>query len=48
MEVKKKTRKVVVYIPEEHHKRLKSRLALLGQSVSEWVRDKIKVFLNTE
>jgi hypothetical protein len=44
---KQKTTKVVVYIPEEDHKRLKSRLALMGQNVSEWVREKIKIFLNS-
>ena len=45
---KEKMVKVAVYIPEKSHRRLKSRLALMGQSVSEWVRGKIKIFLNQE
>lgn len=48
MENKKpKNIKVVVYIPEGDHKRLRSRLALLGMNLSEWVREKIKLFLNS-
>ena len=45
---KGKNVKVAIYIPEQDHRRLKSRLALMGQSVSEWVRGKIKIFLNQE
>lgn len=45
---KQKTRDVVIKnVSEEDHLRLKSRLALMGTNVSEWMRDKIKVFLNS-
>lgn len=38
-------KRVVVYIPEEDYRRLRSKLILMGQTVSEWVRNLIKEFL---
>lgn len=40
--------KVQVYIPKSEYLRLKSRLALMNISVSEWFRQKIKNFLGTQ
>jgi len=38
-------KRVVVYVDAEEHKQLKARLALLGQSVSGWFRDKMKAII---
>lgn len=38
-------KRVVVYIEEQQYRKLKSKLALLGLSVSAWVREKIDEFL---
>jgi hypothetical protein len=38
-------KRVTVYIPEKEHKLLRSKLALIGQTVSGWVRENIKKFL---
>lgn len=40
--------KVQVYIPKTDYLRLKSRLALMSTTVSDWFRQKIKNFLNTD
>ena len=39
-------KRVVVYLEKEDHLKLRSKLALLGLSFSEWLRKKIKEFLN--
>lgn len=39
------TKRVVVYVSEEQHRQLRSKLALEGGSVSSWVRDQIEKFL---
>ena len=36
--MKAKRRRIVVYIEDRDYKRLKSKLALIGQSVSGWFR----------
>lgn len=38
-------RRVVVYVEEEDYSILRSRLILVGTSVSQWVREKIKEML---
>ncbi|MFX1516897.1 MAG: hypothetical protein ACFFC6_11340 [Promethearchaeota archaeon] len=37
-----------VYVLEEDHKKLRSKLALAGKSVSEWFRELTKKFLGEE
>lgn len=44
----KNLKRVVVYLPDDQHRRLKSRLALLGISVSEWARREIMKFIGEE
>lgn len=44
----KNLKRVVVYMPEGQHRRLKSKLALLGMSVSEWVRREIMRFIGED
>jgi hypothetical protein len=41
-----KHKRVVVYIPEEDYKNLRSKLILLGKTVSGWIRKIIKDFLD--
>lgn len=38
-----KTVRVMVYMPDSQRRRLKAKLALLGLSVSEWVRSQIDI-----
>ena len=40
-----KQRRVVVYIPDEQHKKLKSVLALTGQNISAWFRSMVKILI---
>lgn len=43
-----KQKRVVVYIPEDDYKKLRSSLILDGQTVSGWLRGVIKDFLKTK
>jgi len=38
-------KRIVIYIPDEDHKKLKSKLALLGESISGWLRKVIAGYL---
>lgn len=38
-------KRVVVYIPEEDYKTLRSKLILMGKTVSGWMRKVIKDFI---
>lgn len=40
-------KRLVVYIDEDDHKKLKSKLALLGKDISSWIREIIKLFLRS-
>lgn len=40
-----KQKRVVVYMPEDMYNRLQSKLRLVGQTVSGWIRKKISNFL---
>ena len=40
--------RVVVYVPQDTHKKLKANCALSGISVSRWFRDAAEDFLKTE
>jgi len=42
-----KQKRLVVYIDEEDHKKLKSKLALLGKDISSWIREVIRLFLKS-
>jgi len=42
---KNKHKRVVVYLPERDYVELRSKLILLGETVSSWVRKIIKDFL---
>ncbi len=42
----KKQKRVVVYIPEEDYRTLRAKLILVGKTVSGWVREVIRSFLN--
>jgi hypothetical protein len=39
-------RKVVLYIEDKDYKTLRSLLILQGQTVSAWIREKIKKYLD--
>lgn len=41
-----KQKKVVVYIPEDDYKALRIKLIQAEKSVSGWVREQIRKFLN--
>lgn len=41
----RKQKRVVVYLPEDDYLKLRSKLILVGQTVSGWVRELIKEFL---
>ena len=41
----KKQKRVVVYIPEDDYRTLRSKLILLGKTVSGWFREIVKEFL---
>lgn len=41
----KTQKRVVIYIPEEDYRRLRSKLILIGKTVSEWFRQLVKSFL---
>lgn len=43
-----KQKRVVVYIDEEQHRKLKAKLALLGESLSGWFRKVVRDFLKDE
>lgn len=43
-----KQKRVVVYIPEEDYRSLRAKLLLVGLTVSGWLREVVKRFLNTE
>jgi hypothetical protein len=36
------TTRVVVYVPQDAHRKLKSKLALLNQSMSDWFRQHVE------
>lgn len=40
-----KQKRVVVYLPEDEHRRLRSKLASLGKTVSGWFREVVKALL---
>jgi predicted DNA-binding protein len=40
-----KQKRVVVYLPEDSYRSLRAKLVLLGKTVSGWVREIIKSFL---
>lgn len=42
----KNQKRVVIYMDESDHKRLRSKLILLGETVSGWLRKVIKKFLS--
>jgi len=42
------SKRVVVYMPETQHRLLKSKLARLGLTVSEWLRKEVDQFLEDE
>lgn len=41
-------KRVVIYMNEDEHKKVKSKLALMGLSVSEWFRRLVKEFVDGE
>ena len=41
----KEQKRVVIYISEETHRKLKSKLALMGETVSGWFRKQVKELL---
>ena len=43
----KNMKRLVVYIPEEDHKKLKAKLALMGNTITNWIRVSIKKFLKS-
>lgn len=47
-QTKTEQKRVVVYIPDQDHRQLRSKLALKGLSVSEWVRTAVKEYLDKE
>lgn len=44
----KKQKRVTVYIPEEDYNNLRSKLILLGKTVSGWFRETVKKFMQEE
>ncbi len=38
-------KRVVIYVPEEEYRTLRSKLILQGKTVSQWVRETVKRFL---
>lgn len=41
----RKQKRIVVWIPEDEHNQLKSKLSLVGQNISSWIRKEINKFL---
>lgn len=41
-----KQKRVVVYIPEDDYRKLRAKLILLGKTVSQWVRELVKEFID--
>ncbi len=44
--MKTKMKGVMVYVPEDQHRQMRSALALSGVSLSEWVRHSMAVYLD--
>ena len=43
----KKQKRIVIYISEEQYRKLRSKLILLGKTVSGWFREVVKEFLSS-
>ncbi len=41
-----KQHRLVVYLPEDDYRKLRAKLAMIGQTVSGWLRKTIKEFLD--
>jgi len=46
MSEKIKQERVVIYIPKEQYQQLRSKLILIGKTVSGWFREKVKELLS--
>lgn len=46
--MKRKQKRVVVYMVNGDYKRLRAKLILLGKTVSGWVREIVKEFLQED
>lgn len=41
------SKRIVCYVPPEHHHRLKAHLALQGKSISKWIREQVEQLLDS-
>ncbi len=41
-------KRIVIYMPEDEYRALRSKLVLQGKTFSQWVREKVRRFLTED